>query len=115
MNHCSAEYSYGVSEVEQVGLEVIASEVVAPPRIKESPVHFECRLYSLQQVGKQEAGAATVVIGEIVRFHIHKPAWSNGRVLADELKPVARLGGVRYSLVENAFELPRPTLGPRTP
>jgi flavin reductase (DIM6/NTAB) family NADH-FMN oxidoreductase RutF len=110
MNHCSADYPYGVSEVAQVGLTSIPSLVVAPPRIKESPVHLECRLIGLHQVGQQEAGAATVVIGEIVRFHIHKPALISGRVLAEELKPIARLGGVRYAALESAFELPRPQL-----
>ncbi len=108
MNQCGAEYPYGVSEVEQVGLTSLPSVVVTPPRIKESPVHFECRVISLHQVGRQEAGASTVVIGEIVRFHIHAAAWQAGRVREDEIKPVSRLGGVRYSNVESAFELARP-------
>lgn len=108
MNHCSAEYPYGVSEVEQVGLTALPSVAVSPPRIKESPVHLECRLLTLHQVGRQEAGAATVVIGEIVQFHIHKPAWGAGGVLAEELKPIARLGGRYYSALESAFELARP-------
>jgi flavin reductase (DIM6/NTAB) family NADH-FMN oxidoreductase RutF len=108
MNHCSAEYPYGVSEAERVGLTTVASLVVSPPRIKESPVHLECRLLTLYQVGREEAGAATVVIGEVVQFHVHKPAWSGGRVLDEHLKPVARLGLARYSRLESAFELARP-------
>jgi len=110
MNFSSAEYPYGISELEMVGLGSIPSEVVSPPRIKESPLHFECRLHSLQQVGRQEAGAATVVIGEIVRIHVYKPAWQDGRLIGEALKPVARLGGVRYCVVESAFELSRPRL-----
>jgi len=110
MNYASAEYPYGVSEVEAVGLTTLASKVVAPPRIKESPVHFECRLHSLLQVGKQEAGASTVVIGEIVQFHIHRPAWRDGRIDLAQLKPVARLGGLQYGCIDSVFELPRPRL-----
>jgi flavin reductase (DIM6/NTAB) family NADH-FMN oxidoreductase RutF len=112
MNYASAEYPYGVSEVEAVGLTTVASKVVAPPRIKESPVHFECRLHSLLQVGRQEAGASTVVVGEIVHFHIHRPAWRDGRIDAEQLKPVARLGGLQYSCMDSVFELPRPRLKP---
>jgi flavin reductase (DIM6/NTAB) family NADH-FMN oxidoreductase RutF len=108
VNQCSADYPYGVSEVETVGLSTIRSIVIAPPRIKESPVHFECRLIGLHRIGADESGTATLVIGEVVHFHIHKPAWDNGRVLAEELKPVARLGGARYSKLESSFELARP-------
>lgn len=108
MNFCSAEYPYGVSELDMVGLSSVPSEVVTAPRIKESPLHFECRLHSLHQVGEQEAGAATVVIGEIVRIHVYRPAWQDGRVVGDLLKPVARIGGVRYACIEKSFELPRP-------
>jgi flavin reductase (DIM6/NTAB) family NADH-FMN oxidoreductase RutF len=110
MNFCSAEYPYGMSELEIAGLGTIASEVVAPPRIKESPLHFECRLHSLQQVGKEEAGAAVVVIGEIVRIHVSKTAWQDGHIVAEALKPIARLGDKRYCSVESAFELARPRL-----
>jgi flavin reductase (DIM6/NTAB) family NADH-FMN oxidoreductase RutF len=111
MDHCSAEYSYGVSEVEHVGLTTIPSVVVTPPRIKESPVHFECRLMSLQQVGREEVGAATVVIGEVVQFHIAKQAWRDDRVISGELKSIGRIGGQQYCCIESAFELPRPSLG----
>jgi flavin reductase (DIM6/NTAB) family NADH-FMN oxidoreductase RutF len=110
VNQCSADYPYGVSEVERVGLSTVESVVVAPPRIKESPVHFECRLLGLHPIGGDASGMATLVIGEVVHLHVHKPAWDNGRVLAEELKPVARLGGSRYSTIESAFELARPKI-----
>jgi len=115
MNLCSAAYPYGVSELEVVGLSGVRSEVVAPDRIKESPLHFECRLHSQQQIGKQEVGAATVVIGEIVRIHVYCPAWQDGRLVGDLLKPVARLGAQRYSSVESVFDLPRPIVTSKSP
>ena len=98
---------YGESELERAGLTPISSDIVSPPRVKEAPVHFECRLLSLTQVGKAEAGASTVVIGEVVKCHIHSRAWNNGKVLLNEIKPVARLGGLSYSTVESYFDLER--------
>ncbi|NQX90776.1 MAG: flavin reductase [Flavobacteriales bacterium] len=38
----STEYDEGVDEFVKSGLTAIASEVVKPPRIEESPVQFEC-------------------------------------------------------------------------
>jgi flavin reductase (DIM6/NTAB) family NADH-FMN oxidoreductase RutF len=63
----------------------------------------------VHQIGKEEAGGATVVIGEVVQFHMCKQAWNQGRILSGELRAVGRIGGAQYSLVENAFELPRPS------
>jgi flavin reductase (DIM6/NTAB) family NADH-FMN oxidoreductase RutF len=112
MNFCSAEYPYGVSELEKVGLTSIKSDVVAPPRVRESPVHFECRLHSLTQVGQAQAGASTVIIGEVVKCHIHQAAWSDGKLVIEELKPISRLGGLFYSTVESGFELERAKVQP---
>jgi flavin reductase (DIM6/NTAB) family NADH-FMN oxidoreductase RutF len=108
MNHCSAEYPYGVSELEKVGLTPIASHRVSPPRIKESPIHLECRLYRSVDVGSPGPGASTLIIGEIVKFHIHKAAYRDGKVLVEELHPLARLGGLAYGTVGDIFELSRP-------
>ena len=110
MNHCSAEYPYGVSELEKVGLTSLASDVVAPPRVKESPFHMECKVYSSLNVGHGDAGSSTVIIGEVVRFHIHKPAYLNGRIVVDEMKPLSRLGGFAYGTLGDIFEIPRPSI-----
>jgi len=107
MNFCSVDLPYGESELERAGLTAISSDIVSPPRVKEAPVHFECRLLSITQVGKAEAGASTVVIGEVVKCHIHSRAWNNGKVQLNEIKPVARLGGLSYSTVESYFDLER--------
>jgi flavin reductase (DIM6/NTAB) family NADH-FMN oxidoreductase RutF len=108
MNHCSAEYPYGVSELDKVGLTALSSTKVAPPRIQESPIHLECKLYQALHVGTPGAGASTVIIGEVVTFHIHKAAYRDGKLIVEELQPLARLGGLAYGTVGDIFELPRP-------
>lgn len=108
MNYCAAEYPYGVSEVEKVGLTTIPSDLVAPPRIAESPVHFECRVQQLVQVGGSSPGGAMVVFGEIARFHVFKKAYEDGRLDAQLLKPVGRLAGGQYSLLGTIHTLDRP-------
>jgi len=108
INHCSAEYPYGVSELELVGLSPIASEVVAPPRVQESPIQMECRVHSLVEVGTGDAGSSTVIIGEVLRFHVATAAYKEGGIVLEELQPVGRLGGLRYGLLGDTFDLDRP-------
>jgi flavin reductase (DIM6/NTAB) family NADH-FMN oxidoreductase RutF len=108
INHCSAEYPYGVSELELVGLSPIASEVVSPPRVQESPIQMECRVHSLVEVGPGDAGSSTVIIGEVLRFHVATAAYKEGGIDLEGIQPVGRLDGVRYGLIGDMFDLDRP-------
>ncbi len=110
MNHCSAEYPHGVSELEKVGLHSVASEIVSPPRVQESPFHMECKLHSTVEIGSAGPGSSTIIIGEIVKFHIAKAAYQDGVIKPEELKPLSRLGGISYGTVGEMFDLERPKI-----
>ncbi|MCB0339468.1 MAG: flavin reductase family protein [Bdellovibrionales bacterium] len=109
-NHTSAEYPYGISELEKVGLTALPSTTIKPPRVKESPVQMECVLYDLMNVGGESAGSATLVVGEIRTIHIAESAYKDGLLLLDQLKPVSRLGGKYYGRTTDIFKLERPVL-----
>jgi flavin reductase (DIM6/NTAB) family NADH-FMN oxidoreductase RutF len=72
---------------------------------------MECKLYSSVDVGVGGAGSSTVVIGEIVKFHIAQAAYQNGAIAVEALEPVSRLGGIRYALVGDMFDIERPLVG----
>ena len=108
MNQCSAQYPYGVNEMETVGLTGIASMDVKPKRVKESPVHMECKLEQKVEIGNGEAGSATLIIGRVIRMHIHETAFSQGRILLEEIRPISRLAGMNYGLTPDTFEIARP-------
>lgn len=79
------------NELERVGLTSIDSEVVAPPRIKEFPVHFECRL-----LWKQEWVHRTMVVGEVVAASIDEECYDpKGYIYWDKVRP-AVFAGVPY-------------------
>ena len=74
----------------------------------ESPIHFECKLTQIVEIGNNPGGGS-VVIGEIVHLHVDE------RVLFDEdkidlaaLKPIGRLAGSAYARVTDLFEIERP-------
>lgn len=108
--YTAADYPFGVDEMQEVGLTPLPSLKVAPARVKESAVHFECVLYKLVEIGDGAPGSAHLVIGRIVHVHIDKSAYKDGKVLLERIQPLARLGGADYGLIGPKFNLPVPKI-----
>lgn len=108
MNHCSAEYPYGVNEMEKVGLTPVPSVLIKPPRVAESAIQMECKLEKIVEIGEAKVGASSLVIGRIALMHVHEGAYDQGRIRPGFLKPISRLGGLSYGRTTDIFELPRP-------
>lgn len=110
----STEYADGVNEFLKSGLTPIASEVVKPFRVKESPVQFECKVTQIIPLGN-EGGAGNLVLCEVVRIHIDESVLDkNGAIDQHKIDLVSRLGGNWYSRSnQGLFEVPKPlsTLG----
>src|SRR5438445_12389790 len=69
MNLCAPEYPAEVDEFEASGLTPIPSDLVRPPRVAESRIHMECKLYQIVHVSPKPLGGS-LVMGEVLRFHI---------------------------------------------
>ena len=68
-NATAAEVPPEVDEFVLSGLTPLASEVVRPARVAESPAQMECRLLQVIYTS-HEPGAGVIVLGEVVRFHV---------------------------------------------
>jgi len=108
MVQTSGEWPEDVDEFRLAGLTPVASDLVKPPRVGESPINLECRLYR-----SIELGATHFVVGEILRAHVRDDVWSEGRVDIARLKPLGRLGGDGYSVVRDVIHMPRPKVDAR--
>lgn len=108
MNLTSKSVPSDVSEWDLSGLTSEASVIVAPPRVAESQIQFECRLFQVVEHG-EGPGAARYVIGEVLAAHIHESLWRDG-VIEDQVRLVARLGSHNYldSEALAIFEMKRP-------
>jgi flavin reductase (DIM6/NTAB) family NADH-FMN oxidoreductase RutF len=110
MNQSSLIVERGVDELTAARLEALPSRLVRPPRVKGSPVHFECRLHQIVVLpGRQTSADHHVVIGHVVAVHIDDAALTaDGRIDVLSIRPIARLGYKDYTRVDSLFEMPKP-------
>ncbi len=110
MNQTSADYPYGMDEFEQAQLRAAPSNRVAPPRLADAAIAFECRVEQIVHIGG-ETGAA-LVIGRVLLIHVRDDVWQDGYIMLESLRPIARLAGNGYARVTDTFDLPRPVYQP---
>jgi flavin reductase (DIM6/NTAB) family NADH-FMN oxidoreductase RutF len=109
MNITSAEFPPEVDEFEASGLTPIPSDLVKPPRVAESHVHMECKLYLTFEIGELP-GSGSLVLGEVVRFHVDDQYFDDFKIDPDKLKPIGRMGGATYTRTTDRFDMVRPKL-----
>lgn len=108
MNITSTELPAAVDEFARANLTPLPSTLVKPPRVGESPINFECKLTQIVTIGK-EKGQGSLVIGEIVYFHIADEVYlPDHKINLGTLKPIGRLSGNGYTRVTDLFEMQRP-------
>jgi flavin reductase (DIM6/NTAB) family NADH-FMN oxidoreductase RutF len=106
MNECAVDMPAEMDELAEVGLTAEPSEKVAPPRIAESPVAYECRLHTPVDVGD----SSWIMLGAIVGLRIHDAFIDADKlyVLAEKMNVVGRMHGRGwYARLTDRFEMPR--------
>lgn len=113
MNESGLIIDRETDELAATGLEGIPSNFVKPPRIKGSPVQFECKLHEIVVLpGHNKMGIHHVVFGRVVGVHIADEAIDeNGILDLRRVRPLARLGYKDYSWVDdsNMFQMEKRT------
>jgi flavin reductase (DIM6/NTAB) family NADH-FMN oxidoreductase RutF len=111
----SVQFDKGISEFEKAGLTPIPSDLVAPFRVKESPVHMECKVKDIITLG-EHGGAGHLVICEIVRMHIDsKVVDERNRIDPHKIDLMGRMGRAYYvrasgaavqTIVQSVLDIP---------
>lgn len=107
MNVTSVDAPSGTSEIDLAGIATSPSVHVAPPRIADSPVNFECVNHSSVVTGPNQ----TIVIGRVLAIHVADAYVLNaerGHVDTNALDLVARSVGSGYFRTSDRFDLDRP-------
>jgi flavin reductase (DIM6/NTAB) family NADH-FMN oxidoreductase RutF len=108
MNTTSIEAPPDLNEFEFAGLTLMPSVTVKPPRVKESPIHFECKVKQIIDIN-DAPGGGSIVIGTITHIHAEERVMLGvDKINLSVLKPVGRLMGSGYCRVIDIIELERP-------
>jgi flavin reductase (DIM6/NTAB) family NADH-FMN oxidoreductase RutF len=108
MNTTSQSVPHDVDEFELAGLTPVPSTLVKPPRVKESPVQFECELVHHYALENHKYGGAVMMVGKIVMFHFDESVLlDNFKINMETYRPVARLAGSNYAKLGEVFSIKR--------
>ncbi len=107
MNITAIEFGADVDELTEAGLSTLPSVKVKPPRIKESPVAFECERFTTLEIGNERA----LVLGRVLAMHIRDDAVIDPRkcyIDTPKLDLIGRMHGRGwYTRTSDRFEMPR--------
>ncbi len=110
VNETSAIVPPEVDEFALAGLEALPSRDVKPPRVAGAPAHLECKhLQTVTLPADDPASPNAMVLGLVVGIHIDDAILTDGMVDMAKFRPIARLGYMDYTVVDNVFTMMRPT------
>ena len=111
MNQTAMIVEHGVDEMAAAGLDPLPCRLVRPPRVKGSPVHFECRLHQVITLpGSKPSAEHHLVIGRVLAVHIDDEALTaDGMIDLVRIRPIARLGYKDYTSVDSIFRMEKRT------
>lgn len=107
INKTSTELPYGEDEFKFANLTALECKDINAPRLKESPIQFECKMRDILQYGDGSPGTGYLVTGEVIKVHIDETIYENGRIPTDLYKPVGRGAGNDWILCNNRLQLDR--------
>ncbi len=106
MSLASVEYPKGINEFIKSGFTPESSLLVRPPRVKESPAQFECKVLEVREIGTMNLFICQIIMAHFANALIGE----NGRIDQRKTDWVARLGADWYARVNEPalFEVEKP-------
>jgi flavin reductase (DIM6/NTAB) family NADH-FMN oxidoreductase RutF len=98
----SIEYGSDVNEFVKAGFTPLASEMIKPFRVAESPVHMECKVERILPLG-EGGGAGNLIVCNIVLMHIAESVLNEkGRIDPHKIDLMGRMGRFYYARASGA-------------
>ncbi|UTA69821.1 flavin reductase family protein [Emticicia sp. 21SJ11W-3] len=106
MSLSSVEYPKGINEFIKSGFTPEPSLLIRPPRVKESPAQFECKVLEVREIGTMNLFICQIIMAHFADNIIGE----NGRIDQRKTDWVARLGADWYARVNEPalFEVEKP-------
>ena len=106
----SCDFGVDINEFEKAGFTELKSDLVIPPRVKESPINFECKVNEIIALG-EEGGAGSLVLCEVLKMHIDESILDENNCIDPfKLNVVSRLGADWYGKTtkDSIYEIAKP-------
>ena len=113
VSQSAASLQHGDSEIDLINqqqsrLSTLAFGDFALPRLAQCDIAFACELHEVKTL---EASAQTLVFVEIKQLYVNDKVTEQQndrlKILADQVSPLARLGGSEYASIQQPFALKR--------
>ena len=106
----AASLPYGESELEAAGLSTTEFEEFPLPRLSQCNIAYGCELYDIKEIGDVPQ---TLIFVEVKQLYINDQMLNTENpdrinIVADKVKPLARLGGGEYTSISSPFSFKRP-------
>ncbi len=106
----SCDFDADVNEFKKAGFTEVESDLISPPRIKESPVNFECKVNEIIELGNK-GGSGNLIICEILKIHLAENILDKDNAIdPKKLNIISRLGKNWYAKTteESLYKITKP-------
>lgn len=103
IERCAGPFAPHVSEVDAVGFSVIESTRIAPPRIADSPIQFECRLERIVELGN---APDRLVMGRVLCAHVDASILDGLKIDPLAWQPLGRIAGRTFCRIGELLRIP---------
>lgn len=108
INKTAASIPPEESEIALTQLDLVDSDMVKVPGIKQAKARFECTLEKVVELGHEGRITSDLILCKIERFHIAEEIYESGKINYDKLQAVSRLAGHDYARIGEVFSIERP-------
>ncbi|QOJ00593.1 MAG: flavin reductase family protein [Phycisphaeraceae bacterium] len=98
---------HGQSEFQLANLTPAPSVRVAPPRVAESPIAFECQTILLHRTNPGQPSGGNILLGRVLHLHIDDSLLNDRfHINQGALDALGRMGGLDYCTTRQRLSLP---------
>lgn len=110
VNKTAASLPADESEVSLAKMNLVNSEQIKVPGVKEAKVRFECVLEKHIPLGEADNTSTDLIIGKVLRYHLDETVYDKEKdyIHMEALDAVSRLAGNNYAKQGDVFTLQRP-------
>lgn len=107
-NQTAAALEPHESELSVADFEVVPSESIQTPALKEAKIRLEVTVHDRIEIKREQQVTADLFLLKVKKYVIAESVYEEGKIDPEKLAPISRLAGHDYSKLGEIFTLIRP-------